>query len=229
MTCSTIDVLALVKRAGSEVAQRRFGADTDPTLCDAMRSTSAIATPEKSRGWRAPEELVGVRVRPPRFSPAFASSRNRQQLCPFFIGFSPSSLFPRPPAFATIRVDFVAPTRFTAERFRWLDQVLADRHLTPLAFKCAYVLARFMNRSTMDAWPGQDRLATECGVTRNGICKVITALCERGRLSVTPGKWRGITSRYIWEFRNGSSDQAERFGNVTPFPTKGQQASPFRG
>jgi hypothetical protein len=96
---------------------------------------------------------------------------------------------------------------FYRQRDRWLAQVMADHELTPLGFKAAYAISAFMNRETLEAWPGQQRLADQCGVTKTGVRNAIAALVSRGHLTVVSGGGRDITSRYAWVIKNdGNKD-----------------------
>jgi hypothetical protein len=86
--------------------------------------------------------------------------------------------------------------KYTADRFRWLDQIGADADLTPLCFRVAYVISTFVNRASGDAWPGQDRLAEICHATDRGIRAALTQLKNGGHLQQTGRGGRSITSRY---------------------------------
>jgi hypothetical protein len=86
--------------------------------------------------------------------------------------------------------------RRTADKFRWLDQVGADGELTPLCFRVAYAIVALVNRSTGDAWPGQDRLAADCHVSDRTIRRSVDLLQEHGHLDVAAGGGRGETNRY---------------------------------
>lgn len=85
---------------------------------------------------------------------------------------------------------------FTRDKFAWLDQVAGDHAAGLLAFRLAYEITRYLNRQTGEAYPGQNRLAEGCGVTKTGARNAIARLVDRGHLKVTPGSGKGITSRY---------------------------------
>jgi hypothetical protein len=85
---------------------------------------------------------------------------------------------------------------FARHRFQWLDQVCADRSITPARFQLAYVITGFVNRGTGDAWPSQKTLAAKIGLTVLGIRKLAVALSDRGHLKVTESRGRGHSARY---------------------------------
>jgi quinol monooxygenase YgiN len=88
------------------------------------------------------------------------------------------------------------PDKYTADRFKWLDQIVADPNQTPLCFLVAYVIATHMNRATGDAWPGQDRLAVICHTTDRNIRRALTQMKLGGHLEQVGRGGRSLTSRY---------------------------------
>ncbi len=86
--------------------------------------------------------------------------------------------------------------QFTANKFRWLDQVGADHSLTPLCFRLAYAILTFVNRATGDAWPSQPQLAGICNATDRAIRDALTRLRDAGHLTITGKGGRGKTSRF---------------------------------
>jgi hypothetical protein len=88
------------------------------------------------------------------------------------------------------------PDKYTADRFRWLDQIVADSNQTALCFLVAYVIATHMNRATGDAWPGQDRLAVICHTTDRNIRRALTQMKLGGHLEQVGRGGRSLTSRY---------------------------------
>jgi len=89
-----------------------------------------------------------------------------------------------------------AADKYTANRFRWLDQIGADPDLTLLCFRVGYAITTHMNRSSGDAWPGQDRLAAACHTTDRSIRDALTRMKNGGHLEQTGRGGRGKSSRY---------------------------------
>lgn len=82
-------------------------------------------------------------------------------------------------------------------RYAWLDQVVADRTISPLAFKVAYIIAcRYLNRQSGDAWPTQETLARAMEVTPRGIRKALSLLVDGGHIEVARARGRGAVNRY---------------------------------
>jgi hypothetical protein len=86
--------------------------------------------------------------------------------------------------------------KYTADRFRWLDQVGADPDLTPLCFRAAYAISTFINRTSGDAWPSQELLAAACHTTDRSIRDALTRMKAAGHLQQTGRGGNGKTSRY---------------------------------
>ena len=84
----------------------------------------------------------------------------------------------------------------TRDRFRWLDQVLADQAMTPFAFAVAYALSSHVNRDSGEAWPSQSRLAEIVGSTDRGVRKAVEQLAARGHLKVYAPTGRKTGNRY---------------------------------
>jgi hypothetical protein len=85
---------------------------------------------------------------------------------------------------------------FTANRLRWIEQVLTDSQITPFARVVGAIVAtRYLNRETGEAWPSHDRLGRDCGGTPEGVRKAILALEGRGYLAVERSKGRS-SNRY---------------------------------
>ena len=102
----------------------------------------------------------------------------------------------------------------TRDRLRWLDQVMADRDLTPFAFSVAYVVASHVSRETGDAWPSQARIAEVVRSTERGVRKAIDQLVDFGHLHTTAPNGRKGGNRYRLVLlaptsfdRNGGSDE----------------------
>lgn len=107
---------------------------------------------------------------------------------------------------------------FTATKFRWLDQVVADRELSPLTFHVAYLIAGHLNRSDGQAWPSQSTLAGLLDVTDRAVRKCVDQLLERHHLGVERESRRG-SNRYtpiLRDRNNGSSPDRAETGTVVP-------------
>jgi biotin operon repressor len=110
---------------------------------------------------------------------------------------------------------------FTLIRFNWLDRVRADHSLSPLAFHVAYAIGTYINRDTLDAWPSQERLASDCGISVSGVKKLIVALRNAGHVAIASGQGRRNTSRYRWLIseKGPAQDGFNEKGSYTgPFP-----------
>ena len=78
--------------------------------------------------------------------------------------------------------------QFTAEKFRWLDQVLADTRREGAAFEVAYLLAtRYLNRQSGTAWPSIPTLASALNKSVRRTQDAITSLVNRGHLTCKRG------------------------------------------
>jgi hypothetical protein len=56
---------------------------------------------------------------------------------------------------------------FTAAIFRWLRAVAADPAQPPAAFECAFVISQRINRASKTAWPSQEVMAADMGLSGN--------------------------------------------------------------
>ncbi|MCA3572748.1 MAG: helix-turn-helix domain-containing protein [Aestuariivirga sp.] len=104
---------------------------------------------------------------------------------------------------------------FTRDRWSWLDQVSSDPALSALAFRTAYVIARYTNRQTGDAWPSLETLAKAVGATDRSVKRCIAELCDAGYLQKRRGGF-GKSNRYQMELpgdRSGNSIQDTRVPN----------------
>lgn len=86
--------------------------------------------------------------------------------------------------------------RFTADKFRWFEQITADHELTPLCFHVAFKISGWIKRETREGWRSQEHLAVDCGVTVNGVRGALKQLCARGHLTILTGGGRGHASVY---------------------------------
>lgn len=112
---------------------------------------------------------------------------------------------------------------FTAEKFRWFNQVSSDHKLTPLCFHVAYKISRWLRRETREGWHSQEHLAVDCGVTVNGVRGALKQLCQRGHLIITTGGGRGHASVYKFNLK-----PAEKGNGGCPFvEEKDQQPLPL--
>lgn len=91
---------------------------------------------------------------------------------------------------------------FTANKFRWLDQVAADKSVAPLAFKLAYIVATYINRETGDAWPSQETLAASLGIGVRAVRNASGQLVDAGHVSVMVTRGRGHSNRYRAVLKN---------------------------
>jgi DNA-binding transcriptional MocR family regulator len=87
-------------------------------------------------------------------------------------------------------------TQLARHRFTLLDAIARDPRVTASAFRLLYIIAGFVNRTSGDAWPGQQRLARELGVSVRTIQRDIDQLVALGYLTITRSRGRGRTNRY---------------------------------
>lgn len=91
----------------------------------------------------------------------------------------------------------MTPKEFAAAKHRWIDIVERDHlHVSGMAFRLAFVLARYFNNGTADAWPSQSTLAKDLAVTRRTVQINLDQLVGAGHLIAEMGNGRGNTSRY---------------------------------
>jgi hypothetical protein len=84
----------------------------------------------------------------------------------------------------------------TRDIFAWLNQVLADRRLPPIAFKLAFAVAQHINKETGIAYPSRARLASLVGVDSRSVNRVTKRLVTTGHLSVDMRSGRHRTNHY---------------------------------
>lgn len=87
---------------------------------------------------------------------------------------------------------------FTAERFRWLEQINSDHHLPALASKVGFWISSHVNRIKLYAYPSQETLAREAGCSRKGLQLSIEALVKNGHLQSEVHRGRKQTNKYRW-------------------------------
>lgn len=127
---------------------------------------------------------------------------------------------------------------FIRDKFRWLDQIAADRRVSGSAFKAAYVIASaFLSREKGYAFPPQSLLAEKLHVSERQARTLVTELQRTGHLLIRrPGKKLPneyhpiIHDRKDSSAHNGrvtgsfsSSDRKDSSGPYQPFeqPTEG--------
>jgi hypothetical protein len=98
-----------------------------------------------------------------------------------------------------------APDDFTRRKFEWLDQVAADRSLSPLAFHVAYLLSGYLNRATGEAFPSQETLAKRLGCTVRGVRKLVGQLVDGDHVEVLESHGRGRMNIYRTIMKNRNS------------------------
>jgi hypothetical protein len=91
--------------------------------------------------------------------------------------------------------------------FVWLDQVRGDPELSPSAFKVAYEIGQHFNaRHGGAAWPSSLTIATNVGLGKTTVIRVVQQLRERGHLKIDPGKaGRGFSNQYFMVVRKGAA------------------------
>jgi hypothetical protein len=100
---------------------------------------------------------------------------------------------------------------FARRRFEWLDQVLADREITPAGFQVAYAISSHVNRDSGSAFPSQETLASKIGITVRGVRNLTDALAVRGHLQITESRGRGHSIRYKPIVTGQGTKQEEMF------------------
>jgi hypothetical protein len=123
-----------------------------------------------------------------------------------------------------------APDDFTRRKFEWLERISLDPSVGPFAFRVAFVLSGFFNRTTGRAFPSQETLALRLGATVRGIQKALRQLCEAGYLTVIEALGRGHTNQYsptVENTNDGSPFTSENTNGCSPF-VEGNNEQPFR-
>ncbi|MBR0877762.1 DNA-binding transcriptional MocR family regulator [Bradyrhizobium barranii subsp. barranii] len=101
--------------------------------------------------------------------------------------------------------------RETRKLFVWLDQVRSDPELSPSAFKVAYEIGQHFNsRHGGAAWPSSLTVATNIGVGKATVIRVVQQLRQRGHLEIDPGKaGRGHSNQYFMVVRKGAAARSK--------------------
>jgi hypothetical protein len=106
----------------------------------------------------------------------------------------------------------------TRHRFAWLDALARHAGQPTNVFRLAYLISGYVNRRTGDAWPGQERLARELGVTVRTIRTCSAWLLSTGYLDITAGRGRGRTHRYRLRVPSEIPKQTQRSEPHRPAP-----------
>jgi hypothetical protein len=72
----------------------------------------------------------------------------------------------------------------------------AANGLPSLRRKIAYEIGLHLNRKSRTAWPCQETIRANTGLSESSVKRAITVLRYRGHLAVTPGVGRGQSTRY---------------------------------
>lgn len=107
----------------------------------------------------------------------------------------------------------------TRRLFEFLDRVCADGDLPPLAFRVAYALAQFRNRSTGAAWPRVATLARAVGAKPRTVQAAVKALEDAGYLDrETRGGGRSSVYRLLLDrpAASPSNTQAAASSDTSP-------------
>jgi hypothetical protein len=119
--------------------------------------------------------------------------------------------------------------RFTRDKLTWLDQVHADRGVSPLAFKLAYAVASYVNRKTLEAWPTHETLTNETGASRSSIIRSVAELERAGHLAVKRAHGRHLVNVYRWIIKRGNDDEPQfEFGEESAATENVSAVTPFR-
>jgi hypothetical protein len=113
---------------------------------------------------------------------------------------------------------------FTRDMFTWLNQVNADS-VSATAFRLTYAIGQFINRGTLEAWPGQPTLAGIIGVTERTVRNAVAELVANGHLEVTPGHGPKNPNRYRWRIKNKNEAGAEMRKPASSFKGVNEETS----
>jgi hypothetical protein len=110
--------------------------------------------------------------------------------------------------------------RFTAEKFQWLEQITFDPHPEGRgdAVRIGFAISTFINRTTGEAWPGLDHLASMLGTNEKTVRRGIEWLEKHGHLTTKRGG-KGHPTRYTLKLhdRTELSDQeTEMVDKIVP-------------
>jgi hypothetical protein len=115
-----------------------------------------------------------------------------------------------------------APKDFNRTRAEFMRRA-SSPHVLPHAFKLAWLLAyRYMDRKTATAWPSQETLATDLGVSIRTVQRLLDILKPLG-LTVVPGHGPNRVSTYWIHPEKGTPEspiaEAEKATPMSPINT----------
>jgi Helix-turn-helix domain len=98
--------------------------------------------------------------------------------------------------------------RDTRKLFDWLNQVKADREVTPSAFLVAFEIGQGFNAEYGGAaWPSSLTIAKAVGLSEPSIIRIVRQLAQRGHLKIDPGKQgAGHSNRYFMVLKTSTSE-----------------------
>jgi hypothetical protein len=90
-----------------------------------------------------------------------------------------------------------SPKQFTIELFAWLNRIKADADLPPSAFKVAFEIGQYFNRTTGEAWPSTETIGRGIAMSQATVINMAGRLAAAGHLHIEPGRpGRGHSNRY---------------------------------
>jgi hypothetical protein len=113
---------------------------------------------------------------------------------------------------------------FTAQKLEWIERVVRDHTLPPLA-RCVAALIglHYLNRTSGDAWPSQSKLAADLGVSRRAIQYALDAIVDAGHLTREGSLGRVNHYRPVLEVKNvqdAEPEGAQPTAQVLPPPAQ---------
>lgn len=123
---------------------------------------------------------------------------------------------------------------YTRYRLKWIDQVWADKSLTPTARDIAMRISQMFNRKSYSnggiftAWPSYEFLAAQAGVSSKTVQRAVSLLKDRKHLATrgAGGRHRSLTYYAIIHGgmpTEGGEEEAEKGGQQRP-PFEGRSA-----
>jgi hypothetical protein len=85
---------------------------------------------------------------------------------------------------------------FARDIFAWLKQICADPQIPPSGFKLAFLISHRINRKKRYAWPTQQTLTAEAGLSERMVRYLVDQLRGRDHLDVDIGRGPGQASVY---------------------------------
>jgi hypothetical protein len=87
--------------------------------------------------------------------------------------------------------------QFTIELFAWLNRIKADADLPSSAFKVAFEIGQYFNRTTGEAWPSTETIARGIAMSQATVINMARKLAAAGHLHIEPGRpGRGHSNRH---------------------------------